>query len=86
MEKKLTAAYLVVVLLATSASVEGGRFGLLGGQVAPIEVIEEWGCYDTEIRLTCGNLESRVAILEAKFTPRCADERAEDCVHVDEIR
>lgn len=50
------------------------------------EVIEEWGCYDTEIRLTCGNLESRVAILEAKFTPRCADERAEDCVHVDEIR
>ncbi|XP_053691922.1 uncharacterized protein LOC128740407 [Sabethes cyaneus] len=57
---------------------------MLGGLVAPIEVIEEWGCYDTEIRLTCGNLESKLAILEAKFTPRCRTDRAEECVYVDE--
>ncbi|XP_062546867.1 uncharacterized protein LOC134212753 isoform X2 [Armigeres subalbatus] len=57
---------------------------MLSGLVAPIEVIEEWGCYDTEIRLTCGNIESRVAILEAKFTPHCAEDRPEECVHLDE--
>ncbi|XP_058840349.1 uncharacterized protein LOC131696073, partial [Topomyia yanbarensis] len=58
--------------------------GTLGGLVAPIEVIEEWGCYDSEIRLTCGNLDSTVAVLEAKFTPRCYEDRAEDCVYLDE--
>ncbi|XP_058056264.1 uncharacterized protein LOC131207658 [Anopheles bellator] len=49
--------------------------------IAPIEVIEEWGCYETEIRMTCGNLESKIAILEAKFTPRC---RTENCIYMDE--
>uniref|UniRef100_A0A182YMB6 Uncharacterized protein n=1 Tax=Anopheles stephensi TaxID=30069 RepID=A0A182YMB6_ANOST len=50
------------------------------------QVIEEWGCYDTEIRLTCGNLESKIAILEARFTPRCMEERSENCVYMDEHR
>ncbi|XP_053661774.1 uncharacterized protein LOC128710935 [Anopheles marshallii] len=52
--------------------------------IAPIEVIEEWGCYNTEIRLTCGNLESKIAILEARFTPRCMEQRTENCVYMDE--
>ncbi|XP_052869489.1 uncharacterized protein LOC128275129 [Anopheles cruzii] len=52
--------------------------------IAPIEVIEEWGCYETEIRMTCGNLESKIAILEAKFTPRCREQRTENCIYMDE--
>ncbi|XP_049548252.1 uncharacterized protein LOC125959473 [Anopheles darlingi] len=52
--------------------------------IAPIEVIEEWGCQDTEVRLTCGNLESKIAILEAKFTPRCRRSRTAGCVHLNE--
>ncbi|XP_035777090.1 uncharacterized protein LOC118458556 isoform X2 [Anopheles albimanus] len=52
--------------------------------IAPIEVIEEWGCQDTEVRLTCGNLESKMAILEAKFTPRCRPGRTGGCVHLNE--
>uniref|UniRef100_A0A182F0R5 Uncharacterized protein n=1 Tax=Anopheles albimanus TaxID=7167 RepID=A0A182F0R5_ANOAL len=54
--------------------------------IAPIEVIEEWGCQDTEVRLTCGNLESKMAILEAKFTPRCRPGRTGGCVHLNEYR
>ncbi|XP_055599216.1 uncharacterized protein LOC129748583 isoform X2 [Uranotaenia lowii] len=74
---------LALGLFQGPAAVDSART-TFGGLVAPIEVIEEWGCYDTEIRLTCASLESRVAILEAKFVPRCTEERPEDCVHVDE--
>ncbi|XP_055643472.1 uncharacterized protein LOC129779793 isoform X2 [Toxorhynchites rutilus septentrionalis] len=82
--RKLT-AYLLTIMMGFNGSTVAVD-AMSDTLVAPIEVIEEWGCYDTEIRLTCGNLESRIAILEAKFTPRCAAERAEDCVHLDEHR
>ncbi|XP_058447823.1 uncharacterized protein LOC131428140 isoform X2 [Malaya genurostris] len=74
----------VLVLLLGSYLLMVADCVSLEGLVAPIEVIEEWGCFDSEIRLTCGNLDSTMAVLEAKFTPHCNEERAEDCVYVDE--
>ncbi|XP_050081761.1 uncharacterized protein LOC126569023 [Anopheles aquasalis] len=72
---------LSIVLGCWTISVNGSMEEMM---IAPIEVIEEWGCQDTEVRLTCGNLESKIAILEAKFTPRCRPGRTGGCVHLNE--
>ncbi|XP_046403501.1 uncharacterized protein LOC124169071 [Ischnura elegans] len=49
-----------------------------GANAAPsigtAEVIDEAGCWDTEFRLTCRQLDSTIAILDARFLPSTATE------------
>lgn len=33
------------------------------------ELVDEFGCQDTEFRLTCRHLDTHIAILEANFFP-----------------
>lgn len=49
-----------------------------------IELVEEWGCYDSEFKLTCNDIDSHVGILEATFTPHC--EGNQNCLVYDEDR
>lgn len=63
-----------------------GFFFLFHDLPALTEVVEERGCHHTEFRLTCGNLESQLAILEASFIPHCTDEDDIRCKNLDENR
>lgn len=51
-----------------------------------IELVEEWGCYDTEFRLTCNHLDSKLAFLEASFLPNCENSNSNNCLYYDENR
>ncbi|CAO1386733.1 unnamed protein product [Diamesa tonsa] len=48
------------------------------------ELVEEWGCYDTEFRLTCNHLDSKLAFLEASFLPNCENSNSNNCLYYDE--
>ncbi|CAG9805629.1 unnamed protein product [Chironomus riparius] len=49
------------------------------------ELVEEWGCYDSEFKLTCNDIDSKVGILEATFTPHCENQTGnQKCLYYDE--
>lgn len=50
------------------------------------ELVEEWGCYDSEFKLTCNDIDSKVGILEATFTPHCEKNGNQKCLYYDEDR
>jgi len=51
------------------------------------ELVEEWGCYDSEFKLTCNDIDSKVALLEATFTPHCQSSNGNNkCLFYDEDR
>ncbi|KAG5681708.1 hypothetical protein PVAND_011118 [Polypedilum vanderplanki] len=47
------------------------------------ELVEEWGCYDSEFKLTCNDIDSKIGILESTFTPHC-NSGNQKCLYYDE--